>query len=57
MIVVAHAGHWLVQVLYAAPLIIMVVMLFVGRMRQRREIGPATPEQPSPSRDDDHCFM
>ena len=37
MIVLAHSGHWLVQVLYAVPLIVMAVVLLVGRFRQHRD--------------------
>jgi hypothetical protein len=33
----AHAGHWLAQLAYLAPLIILVGMLLLGRMRERRE--------------------
>jgi hypothetical protein len=32
----AHAGHWLAQIAYLAPLIVLVVMLVVGRFRERR---------------------
>jgi len=35
-VVFAHAGHWLVQILYAAPLIVMVLLLLVGRRKNRR---------------------
>jgi uncharacterized membrane protein YtjA (UPF0391 family) len=35
-LVLAHAGHWLVQILYAAPLIVMVVLLIVGKMRNKK---------------------
>jgi hypothetical protein len=35
--VIAHAGHWLPQLLYLAPLIVLVVAIVVGRMRDRRE--------------------
>ena len=31
----AHAGHWLVDLIYAAPLLIMVGVLVVARMRER----------------------
>jgi hypothetical protein len=37
MTVFGHAGHWLVQVAYLAPLVGLVVMLVVGRIRERRE--------------------
>jgi uncharacterized membrane protein YtjA (UPF0391 family) len=32
----AHAGHWLAQIAYLAPLVVLVVMLVVGRVRDRR---------------------
>jgi uncharacterized membrane protein YtjA (UPF0391 family) len=32
----AHAGHWLVQVAYLTPLVLLVVMLVVGRLQERR---------------------
>jgi uncharacterized membrane protein YtjA (UPF0391 family) len=33
----AHAGHWLAQVAYLLPLILLVVMLVMGKLRARRE--------------------
>jgi membrane protein implicated in regulation of membrane protease activity len=33
----AHAGHWLVQIAYLAPLVLLVVLLVAGRVRERRE--------------------
>ena len=36
MIVVAHAGHVLVDMLYALPLLIMITLLLVGRVREKR---------------------
>jgi TRAP-type uncharacterized transport system fused permease subunit len=33
----AHAGHWLAQVAYLVPLVVLVVMLVAGRVRDRRE--------------------
>jgi cytochrome c oxidase assembly factor CtaG len=35
--VLAHAGHWLPQLLYLAPLIVLVVAIVIGRVRERRE--------------------
>ena len=32
----AHAGHWLVNVLYLVPLVIVVAMLAVSSLRDRR---------------------
>jgi hypothetical protein len=37
MIPLAHAGHVLVDMLYALPLVVMVGLLLVGKMRERRE--------------------
>ena len=36
MIVLAHAGHVLVDMLYALPLVVMVGLLLVGKMREKR---------------------
>jgi hypothetical protein len=33
----AHAGHWLAQLAYLAPLILLVAMLVVGKLRERHE--------------------
>jgi uncharacterized membrane protein YtjA (UPF0391 family) len=32
----AHAGHWLAQIAYLLPLVVLVVMLLVSRLRERR---------------------
>jgi len=32
----AHAGHWLAQIAYLAPLVVLVVMIVAGRVRERR---------------------
>jgi hypothetical protein len=32
----AHVGHWLVDLLYVAPLILMFAVLVVGKLRERR---------------------
>jgi uncharacterized membrane protein YtjA (UPF0391 family) len=36
---VAHAGHWIAQLLYLTPLIPLVVLYLVGAWRRRRERG------------------
>ena len=36
MTVFAHAGHVLVDLLYALPLVIMVGLLLVAKLRERR---------------------
>jgi hypothetical protein len=37
VIVVAHAGHWLPQLLYLAPVVVLVGAILVSRRRERRE--------------------
>jgi len=39
VIPLAHAGHVLVDMLYALPLVIMVGLLLIGRMREKRARG------------------
>ena len=43
--VLAHPSHWAVQAAYLAPLLVLVVALVVGKLRERREAreggGPA----------------
>jgi uncharacterized membrane protein SirB2 len=35
--IAAHAGHWLIYVLYAVPLLIVVGSIVLSIVRQRRE--------------------
>ena len=48
-LVLAHAGHWLPQLLYLAPLLVLAVAFVVGRVRERRGSGAGarrgTPER------------
>jgi hypothetical protein len=37
VIVFAHAGHILLDLLYAAPLLVMIALLVVGKLRERRD--------------------
>ena len=37
MLLFAHAGHWLVQLIYLVPLAVLIVVILVGRARDRRE--------------------
>ena len=37
MLVFAHAGHWLVQLIYLVPLMVLVGVILVGRRRDKRE--------------------
>jgi hypothetical protein len=44
---VAHAGHWLIYVLYAVPVLIVIGSIVLSIVRQRREgegEGEPTPE-------------
>jgi hypothetical protein len=36
VILLAHAGHVLVDMLYALPLLVMVGLLVIGKLRERR---------------------
>ena len=36
MTLFAHAGHIIVDLLYAVPLLVMIVLLLVGKLRERR---------------------
>jgi hypothetical protein len=36
MTVVAHIGHWLVDLLYVAPLLLLLAVLAAGKVRERR---------------------
>ena len=42
MLVLAHAGHWLVQLIYLVPLLVLVGVILVGRARDRREAAHET---------------
>jgi hypothetical protein len=37
VIVLAHAGHWLASLAYVAPLLILVGVILVGKVRDRRD--------------------
>jgi hypothetical protein len=41
----AHAGHWLAQVAYLAPLVLLVALLVVGRIRDRRDRGDGSSDR------------
>ena len=40
MIVLAHAGHWLVQAAYFLPVVAFLVWLGITTVRERRRGGP-----------------
>lgn len=50
MTVLGHAGHWLVSLAYLAPLLVLVVVVVVGKVQDRRAGGrerpPDRPEDP-----------
>jgi hypothetical protein len=41
VIVFAHAGHWLVQLIYVLPLAVLVGAIAWGRIRERRSANRA----------------
>lgn len=43
MIVLAHGGHWLTNLIYLAPVLIVVALLFGQQLRDRR--AGITPQQ------------
>jgi hypothetical protein len=51
MVVFAHAGHWLPQLLYLAPVLAMIGAVGLGKLRERRRKRPGTePIRPTPRR-------
>ena len=50
MLLFAHAGHWLVQLIYLVPLAVLVGVIVAGRIRDRREGAreEAAPREPDP---------
>jgi hypothetical protein len=40
MLVLAHSGHWLIQLVYAAPLLFMAGLFAISYFRQRRDGRP-----------------
>jgi hypothetical protein len=44
--VLAHAGHWFIGLAYIAPLIVLVGVILVGKVRDRRSgTGEAKPPE------------
>ena len=37
MTVFAHAGHIIVDLLYALPMLVMIGLLLIGKIRERRQ--------------------
>ena len=48
MILFAHAGHWLVQLIYLVPLAVLVGVILAGRIRDRREAANEQVSEPGP---------
>ena len=45
MIVVAHAGHWLLNLVYAFPILLVIGFIAIDKVRQRNEEDdPPEPE-------------
>jgi hypothetical protein len=44
VIVFAHAGHWLASLAYVAPLLVLVGVILVGKVRDRRA-GRSDPKE------------
>lgn len=53
MPVFAHAGHWLVSLVYAAPALLLIAALGISTLRQRRReaAGGERPTDSAPERD------
>ena len=45
---IAHAGHWLVNVLYLVPLLVVIGMLAISSVRDRRAEAAEAAGAPSP---------
>jgi hypothetical protein len=43
---VAHVGHWLVDMIFVLPLLVMGVLLLAVRLRQRRADRAQPPDRP-----------
>ena len=49
---IAHAGHWFEGALYLAPVVILVIVLFVqGRKDDDDDVGADAPDGGKPARD------
>ena len=53
MLVFAHAGHWLPQLIYLVPLLVLIGVIMTGRIRDRREAAQEGANEPvRPDRDE-----
>jgi hypothetical protein len=46
MLVLAHAGHWLPQLIYLVPLLVLIAVIVSGRIRDRREAAHEGANEP-----------
>jgi cytochrome c-type biogenesis protein CcmH/NrfF len=49
---IAHAGHWLVNVLYIVPLVVVVLMLWISSIRDKRAEAAEAAAAPDPAPDE-----
>lgn len=50
--IIAHTGHWAVQLLYVAPLVVVVLALAWQRLRDKHRENGDDPGDEEPSLDD-----
>ena len=48
-LVLAHAGHWLVQLLYVVPVLFVVAAIVWSKIQERREEAEEREAEPDPS--------
>jgi hypothetical protein len=46
VIAFAHVGHWLADMLFVLPLLVLGALLLAGRLRERRASRRREPEAP-----------
>jgi hypothetical protein len=46
---IAHAGHWIVNALYLVPLLVVVAMLAISSLRDRRAEAAEAASDPAPT--------
>ena len=52
-LVFAHAGHWLVQLLYAVPVLFVVGAIVWSKIQERREEAEERAAEPNPAAESD----
>jgi hypothetical protein len=52
MIVIAHSGQWVISVAYLVPLVVLLIVVGVGKVRERRTgAGNPSDEGADPCKD------